>query len=29
MNLPVANAVQYGSMSAAMGFGNEVVFVAL
>jgi hypothetical protein len=29
MNLPVANAVQYGSNATAMGLRNEVVFVAL
>jgi hypothetical protein len=29
MNLSVANAVQYGSNATAMGFWNQVVFVAL
>jgi hypothetical protein len=29
MNLSVANAVEYSGMATAMGFGNEVVFIAL
>ena len=29
MNLPMANAVQYGSNATAMGLRNEVVFIAL
>jgi hypothetical protein len=29
MNLPVANAVQYGSSATAMGLGNQMVFVAM
>jgi hypothetical protein len=29
MYLPMANAVQDSSKATAMGFGNEVVFVAM
>jgi hypothetical protein len=29
MNLSVANAMQHGSMTAAVGLWNQVVFIAL